>query len=108
MKQKEYNVIVGIHNDIEAYDVMPYLIGRYKYLKKKERPVEIKDIKEFIKNVSLQQYWGRCEWEIIITDWPCQKLETKWDVHQQIMMNIDAVTKIFMENLKLDKKDSKK
>jgi hypothetical protein len=45
-------------------------------------------------------YWSRCEWEIIISDWPNQQVQKKVDVHQQIMMNIEVITDLFIENIK--------
>jgi hypothetical protein len=41
-------------------------------------------------------FWSRCEWEIILMDWPCQRHEEKWDVHRQISMNIDIIVDILM------------
>ena len=43
------------------------------------------------------QFWSRCEYEIILIDWPCQQKHEKWDVYKQIMMNIDIVTDILYD-----------
>lgn len=78
----------------KAYDIMPYLIECYK--KEKKKPKTFEEFKDFIEKQSLYMYWSRCEYEIILVDWPCQKVEEKWDVYDQIMMNIDVITNIVM------------
>ena len=55
---------------------------------------------QFVKDESMYQFWSRCEYEIILVDWPCQQISKKIDVHQQIMMNIDIVTNLLMEIVK--------
>ena len=85
-----------------SYDVMPYLVSAYKELrdkKYKKVPKTFEEFKKFVKDESMYQFWGRCEYEIILVDWPCQKHEEKWDVYQQIMMNHDLVTRILIENV---------
>lgn len=108
---KQFNVINYNFNaqKFESYDVIPYLIsaynGRIKYhneLPEEEYwkvPQTFDEFKEFVKKESLYQFWARCEYEIILVDWPCKKHTEKWDVYQQIMMNLDLVTKTLMECL---------
>lgn len=57
-------------------------------------PESFEEFKDFVKNESQYQFWARCEYEIILEDWPCQKTSEKWDVHRQVMMNLDTVTNI--------------
>ena len=45
-------------------------------------------------------YYGRCEYEIILAGWPNQDTQSKWDIHKQLMMNLDIVTEILMDNVK--------
>lgn len=98
------------HNEFVPYDVMPYLMRAYnnRVEVSKEKNVDVKffkvpetveDFKTFVKDESLYQFWSRCEYEIILVDWPCQKTSKKIDVYEQIMMNIDIVTEILMENI---------
>ena len=91
----------------EQYDVIPYLVKEYEELKKnkvmqryKPLPKTFDEFKEFVKDESLYRWWGRCEYEIILSSWPGQDVEEKWDIHRQIMMNLDIVTKIVMESIK--------
>lgn len=83
------------------YDVMPYLVDCYRERKKKKRniPTTFDEFKEFVEGNSLYRYWARCEYEIILMDWPCSQTYKKIDVHWQIMMNLDIVTRILMENV---------
>ena len=78
----------------EAYDIMPHLISVYKHKKKKPE-----DIEKFITEESMYKWWARCEYEIILKDWPCSTIKEKWDIHKQIMMNIDVVVQIFKANI---------
>ena len=106
---KHFNVINYNCNaqKFELYDVIPYLVRTYKDLKKSKSkqkynplPVTFDEFKKFIKDESLYQWWSRCEYEIVLVDWPCQKHEEKWDVYDQIMMNLDTITEIVMESVK--------
>ena len=100
-KFKEFNVICYDINKrvFTKYDIMPYLLSKYKNLKKKDRPKEFNECKDFIKKESKYQWWSRCEYEIIISEWPVEKYKEKWDIHKQVLMNIDIITEVFMYNI---------
>lgn len=93
----KYNVIIYHINakKFEEYDIFPYLVKCYDKLKQK--PITFSEFKEFILRESHYMWWGRCEYEIILTDWPCKMNEEKWDVYKQIEMNIDVITKLFIQ-----------
>lgn len=99
---KSFNVIYQNFNaqKFEPYDVIPYFIDKYKELNLKSRPKTFEEFKEFIKKESLYMFWARCEYEIIIAGWPNKETQEKWDIHRQIMMNIDLVTRLVMESIK--------
>ena len=101
---KSFNVIIYDPNlrEFVKYDIMPYLIRIYNEKKEKKEtlPETFDEFKNFVKSESQYQFWARCEYEIILIDWPCQQKYEKWDVYKQIMMNLDIVTKVFMENIK--------
>lgn len=101
-----FNVIWQDFNrrKFESYDIMPYLIDTYNNLKKKDKPKTFDDFKSFIENESQYMWWSRCEYEIIICGWPNTDTQEKWDIHRQVMMNIDIITRILMENIKDKKK----
>lgn len=100
---KKYNVI---HCDvnarkIEEYDVMPYFANRYKECKKSAKPKTYDECRLFVEAESRYMFWSRCEYEVIIQGWPDNRVEAKWDIHRQIMMNLDLVVGVFMENVGL-------
>ena len=97
---KPYKVISWDFNsdNIEYYDIMPFLIDSYKKIKK-NKPKTFDEIKEFITNESRYRFWSRCEYEVIITGWPKQKREVKIDIFNQIMENIDVITTHFISHL---------
>lgn len=80
------------------YDVMPYLKETYKKEKLKLKTFD--EFKEFVIKESRYQFWSRCEYEIVLVDWPCQKIEKKIDIFDQIMMNVDLITKLLMDEIK--------
>lgn len=96
---KHFNVIIEDINSRKfiPYDVIPYLVRCYH--EEKDKPGTIKEFKVFIERHSKYQWWSRCEYEIILKSWPTGNIEKKIDVHQQVMMNIDIVTKILMEEI---------
>lgn len=90
-----FNVIIYDNDQFRPYNIIPYFIREYDKLKKK--PVTDKEIKKFIESEAKYQFWSRCEYEIILSNWPSQTHQWKWDVYEQIMMNIDTVVKIFKD-----------
>ena len=110
-KMQQFNVINYNFNaqKFESYDVIPYLVNAYNDRVKYHNefpeeefwkvPQTFDEFKEFVQRESQYHFWARCEYEIILVDWPCQKHKEKWDVYQQIMMNLDLVTKTLMECL---------
>lgn len=93
----KFNVICYDFNagKMEEYDIIPYLDSCYKEAENK--PQTFYQFKEFIKNKSMYMWWSRCQYEIILSDWPNNKIREKWDIHRQVIMNIDLITKLFME-----------
>ncbi len=91
---KSFNVLVHDRNsrELESYDVIPYLMDCY--IKKKDKPKTFEEFREFIRKESMYQWWGRCQYEILVSDWPSEKRTDKIDVHYQVMMNLDIITEI--------------
>lgn len=86
--------------EFEKYDVMPYLIRCYDEVKrKKTKPTTFDEFKEFVKDNSTYMYWARCQYEVVLQSWPCGNHDKKIDVHWQLMMNLDLVTRLLMENV---------
>lgn len=106
---KSFNVIWQNFNkkEFESYDVIPYFYD--EYVEAKNRPKTFEEFKEFIRKASMYMYWGRCQYEIIISGWPNTDPEEKWDIHKQVMMNIDRITELLMEEVKnYDKRHNKR
>lgn len=91
---KKFNVLnFDINrNRFVEYDVLPYL--RRCYDESGQKPITKDEWKQFVKREAQYRYWSRCEYEIILVDWPCKKTEKKIDVYQQIMMNLDIIVDI--------------
>lgn len=102
---KSFNVILydPNKNRFVQYDVIPYFINCYKE-KKKDKPKTFEEFKKFVQARSQYMYWSRCQYEIILSDWPCGETTYKLDVHEQIMNNIDLVTILVMNNVTKKKK----
>lgn len=114
-------------NKIEHYDVMPYFRDCYerrrqewKRKQKSKRfqkdiekglitekdienyykaPETYDEFKRFVESESRYMFWARCEWEVIVTDWPVGKGSHKMDVHEQVMMNIDVICRILWDEI---------
>lgn len=96
---KSFNVIIQNFNTnkFDPYDVMPFFIEEYNKLKKK--PKTYNEFYKFIEENSKYMFWSRCQYEIIICGWPNLDTQEKWDIHKQIMMNIEVITNILIENI---------
>lgn len=114
-KRKFYVLTWDFNRDkIEHYDVLPYLRNRLEERIEKNKkdedeyfkvPKSFDEFKKFVEYESLYQFWSRCEYEMIIHGWPVRKNDYKIDVHEQIMMNLDAISGILFDEYwdKIDK-----
>lgn len=94
-----FNVIVYNFNEgkFESYDIMPNL--RRFYYNEDEKPSNFEEFKNFIINKSMYHWAYRCEYEIILSDWPNQSHKEKWDIHRQVKMNIDTITELLIDDV---------
>lgn len=105
MKKKNsipFNVIRYDINKKEfvPYDVIPYFVDCYEKIKnKKNAPKTFDEFLKFVEGNSMYMYLGRCEWEILCSSWPCEDVKKKIDVHWQLEMNLELITRILIENL---------
>ncbi len=79
------------------YDIMPYLIDCYNEIEKK--PKTFDEFKKFIQSKGMYMWWSRCQYEIILSDWPNQSFQEKWDIYKQVVMNLDIITQILIDNI---------
>lgn len=75
--------------DLGTYDIIPYFTA---LLDKNPEAYKDKDsLKKFILSEARYMFWGRCEWEILVSPWPESKKNEKIDVYYQIEMNINVI-----------------
>ena len=120
---KSYFVLLRDFNSNKTvkHDIMPYILQTYKECEEKKvwwmfdnpkiAPIAKEDFKHFVERVCKRMYWSRCEYEWLMISWPlgkmdtleqCQKIinsSTKIDAWDQIEMNLDIVTDVFIENI---------
>lgn len=96
MKEMHWFVYV---DDFNAREIKRYDIFNHHYfnedLKKnfKKNKDDFNTFKEELKKDLMYYFWSKCEWEVIISDWPPStggKIEEKIDVYDQVMLNFDV------------------
>lgn len=104
MAEKKFNVLVWDVNRkcLTAYDVLPYFRNEYEEKKKSQRPKTREEWEEFVTSKGRYMFWSRCEWEIIVSEWPPAKEDrsVKIDVWYQIKNNLDLIVDILMDEKK--------
>lgn len=117
---RKFNVINPMHERYDPYDIMEYLKNKWDYWKKeckKKRnqgsdyfflPTTDKEIRNWVERELRFQFWGRCEWEMILSSWPSYTNEKgeailkegkKIDVYEQCELNMDIIVQIFKEDV---------
>lgn len=96
---KTFNVIIWDINKGEfiPYNIIPYLTKVYK--ESKDKPKTLEEFINFVDKEAKYQFWSRCEYEIILEDWPCQTVKRKIDIYFQIKMNINLISKLLMDEV---------
>jgi hypothetical protein len=94
-----FNVIISDFNAkrFVEYNVMTYFINEFE--KEENKPETFEDCKKFIDKCARYMFWSRCQYEVVLVEWPSASHQMKWDVYEQLKMNLDIVTKVFMENV---------
>lgn len=110
-----YTIVYNVNSRRpEAYDVIPYILNEIKEQRKRKYDKLIiksnEDLKNAILRIAKYQFWARCEYEVIINEWPYQesdpmKNSCKIDVYEQIKMNIDVIVDIFKTLIKYDNRN---
>lgn len=100
MENQTFNVIFYNFNarKFEYYNILPYFIREYKEQELNLSTFE--EFKKFILDEAQYQFWGRCEYEMILQGWPNTDVEEKWDIYDQIKMNINVITNLFIDVIK--------
>lgn len=121
MKERfSFYVLVKDFNSgkIEKYDVMPTLYRRiydkgnisndfYVYDDKfKKNKITSKELLyKFVKDEFRYHFWGKCEYEFIVLDWPYRDTikdsrPVKLDVYKQLEPNIPIIVDLLWEEIK--------
>ena len=55
-----------------------------------------------VRNSLRYYYWSKCEWEIVLSDWPPSETfkKEKVDVYSQVVLNWDIFSEYIWENRK--------
>lgn len=112
------------HN-IEFYDVLPYLrnciieqksiFNNYKrtkayknaesgiipYDQYRKFPNNKTELKEFIDRSARYMWWSRCQYEILVSDWPSDSTKIKIDIYQQVKANLDIITNLLADEFNI-------
>lgn len=87
----KYNVYVENCNTkkIEIYNIFKYNNLENIFKKLKEETNSKEEFLEKVRRELQYRYWSKCEWEIILSDWPPSDKfnDEKVDVYDQIMLN---------------------
>lgn len=97
---RTFNVIIWDVNRKKfiPYNIIPYLVKVYNEAIYKPKTFE--EFVDFVDREAMYQWWSRCEYEIILKDWPCFTTETKVDIYWQIKMNIGLIAELLIESVK--------
>ena len=103
----EWNVYIEGFNsrEIEIYNIFKYGCGsleeRFKDIKKEVKSKE--EFAEKIKRELMYRFWSKCEWEIILSDWPPAPegrfKKEKIDVWDQINLNWSVFVDYVWDNI---------
>ncbi|MBO7615096.1 MAG: hypothetical protein J6T15_05310 [Bacilli bacterium] len=59
-------------------------------------------LKEALRSYFMWRYWGKSEYEVIVSNWSGRDFEKKIDIWYQLEPNLDRITEYVIRELKLD------
>lgn len=98
-----YNVITeGLIED------MLKEVGK-KYYDLDKSKYDVLDTREkFVKKLGhelMYRYWGKCEWEFVVSNWTCTDFEQKVDVWAQLKPNLEVIADLIINAYQIDFKE---
>lgn len=125
---RQFNVINNMYGRFEKYDVINRLRQTWEFWEEKwaeyqndpdiqcnpddylRKPETDEEIARWVTKELKYIFWGKCEWEMILSPWPYRHLEDgtpilkqgeykKIDVWDQCEMNLDLIIQIFIEDV---------
>ena len=109
----KWNVYVCNQNrrrieEFNIFDHSKFLesINSYKTENSSTLP-KMEDFYSFLKDELMYYFWGKCEYEVILSSWPPDEKcsDIKVDVFQQVMLNFDKFSTYVYEYLFMDEKE---
>ena len=84
-------IIWNVFDHYSFYESLKKGLKKYK---------EKKEFSEYLKREAMYCFWSKCEYEIILSDWPpSNKFKNeKVDVYDQLNLNWDAFIDYILEN----------
>lgn len=99
MKHEFYVLIWDFNQQkVKPYNIIPYFQREWKD-ENKSKFNSFEDIKKFIDDKARYQFWARCEYEFIVEGWPTSRNRIKLDIYDQIKMNLDLITTVFINSV---------
>lgn len=99
----EWNVFVENFNkkEIEIYNVFSHYRLEEFLKKAKKDCTDNQQFAELLEREVRYLFWSKCEWEIILSDWPPSDKfnDKKVDVYQQLKLNWDRFVDYVWENI---------
>ena len=98
MKKNEFYVI---GSDFKPYNILPYLSQEWSSLSPTRQKEALKDLSGWVDRELKHRFWSRCEYELILLNWPSENVKKKIDIYQQALPNLSLIIKLFRENEKI-------
>lgn len=117
MEKKKFNILLHDFNTNrpEVYDIMPVIREKWEECISSKnyrgawwpsgKPSDFEGFRQFVADVCKYRFWSKCEYEWLMLPWPPGNPEkavskaVKVDGWQQIEMNLDIITELFMKEV---------
>lgn len=86
--------------NLVPYDILPYLSQEWGKLKPSKKKEASQDLQGWVDKELRYQFWGRCQYEMLILPWPPRDDDSpkKVDIYDQCVPNLELIIKLFKEN----------
>lgn len=92
---KEFNVWLERNKQFISFDIFKHSSFNKALLTLAD---ENKFTEQELRREISYYFWAKCEYEILLSDWPCDKAKKKISVYDQIMINWKLFYEIAKEN----------
>lgn len=56
-------------------------------------------LEERLRSECMYYFWAKCEWEVVVSGWPNEKVSRKIDIYEQLLANWDIFKKLAFDNI---------